>query len=106
MYNDIQNTDINKKDEAVKKFLGYLWDELGRTPLKMLYLEPYKLKQTTNMDAGWHIKTHDSYGRYYPVVLFIQSLNTAITQRDTTIKNYETIRRKHEEANQKSAKAF
>lgn len=106
LYNDIQNTDINKKDEAVKKFLGYLWDELGRTPLKMLYLEPYKLKQTTNMDAGWHIKTHDSYGRYYPVVLFIQSLNTAITQRDTTIKNYETIRRTHEEENQKISKSL
>lgn len=96
LYIDIQ--DINR-DLAVKRFLSYLWVELGRTPLKMLYLEPFKKRQSTNVDAGWSVKTNVNYGRYYPAVLFIDSINAAIADRDRTIKIYEEQRSVYEKSN-------
>lgn len=96
---DMISSSISVKDLAIKTFLGYLWSELGRTPLKMLYLKPYKERQATNIDAGWSIKTSINYGRYYPVVLFIDSINNAIAKRDKTIKDYEDDRSDIEKSN-------
>lgn len=73
------------KDQNVVDFLTQVWAELGLTPLKTLYLDPYKTIQTTNVSAGWAEKNNSNYGLYYPVVLIIKSLNTAIKARQATI---------------------
>lgn len=75
-------------DAAVNKFLKELWPELGRTPLKTLYLDSYKTIQETNIKAGWSNKSDKNYGNYYPVTLFISSIESAISQRDKTINGY------------------
>lgn len=79
------STSAAVKDQNVVDFLTQVWAELGLTPLKTLYLDPYKTIQTTNVSAGWAEKNNSNYGLYYPVVLIIKSLNTAIKARQTTI---------------------
>jgi len=73
------------KDQRVTNFLVQIWEQLGLTPLKTLYLAPYKEVQTTNVSAGLAEKDNKDYGLYYPVVLVINSLNTAIKARQTSI---------------------
>lgn len=73
------------KDNAVLAFFDEMWNQLGLTPLKTLYLAPYKEVQTANVSAGWAKKDNDNYGLYYPVVLMLESLNKAIATRETTI---------------------
>lgn len=75
------------KDKKVTDFLVQVWQQLGLTPLETLYLAPYKTIQTTNASAGWAEKNNENYGLYYPVVLIINSLNTAIAARQATIDN-------------------
>lgn len=74
---------------AINNFLSEMWNEIGRTPLKYLYYEPYKKVQITNMDAGWSQKDNPNYGYYYPVVLFLNSIEAAISKRDKAISDYE-----------------
>lgn len=81
-------------ETAIANFLSEAWSELGRTPLKQLYLEPYELVKTTNIEAGWSTKDSANYGYYYPVLLLINSINKAIVMRDETIRSYETQRDK------------
>lgn len=76
-------------ETAVNNFLSKMWEEIGRTPLKYLYYEPYKKVQITNMEAGWSQKDNENYGYYYPVVLFLNSIEAAITERDKIIADYE-----------------
>lgn len=76
-------------ETAINNFLSEMWNEIGRTPLKMLYYEPYKKVQITNMEAGWSQKDSPNYGYYYPVVLLLNSIETAIEKRDKTIADYE-----------------
>ena len=80
----------NEMDTAVYNFLNEVWFELGRTPLKTLYLDPYKKIQETNIEAGWSNTDNNNYGYYYPVMLYINSIESAITRRDNVIKNYES----------------
>lgn len=75
-----------EKDNAVLAFFDEMWEQLGLTPLKTLYLAPYKEVQTANVSAGWAKKDSENYGLYYPVVLILESLNKAITAREATIK--------------------
>lgn len=98
--NDIKNATSNSSiDNAIYKFLDEILDEVGRTPLKRLYLDPYKKVQEINVQAGWSEKNNDNYGRYYPVVLFIKSIETEISQRDNVIKKYEDERAKYQNSN-------
>ena len=76
-------------ETAIHDFLLEMWNELGRTPLKMMYYEPYKKIQITNIEAGWSQKDNDNYGYYYPVVLFLNSIEEAIAARDEEIKEYQ-----------------
>ena len=76
-------------ETAVNNFLSEMWNEIGRTPLKMLYYEPYKKVQITNMEAGWSQKDNENYGYYYPVVLLLNSIDDAIKKRDETIADYQ-----------------
>ena len=80
---------IDDKEAATNNFLGEMWEQIGRTPLKMLYYEPYKQTQIANMEAGWSQQNDTNYGQYYPVVLMLNSIDAAIAKRDTSIKNYE-----------------
>ena len=76
-------------ETAINNFLSEMWEEIGRTPLKYLYYEPYKKVQITNMEAGWSQKDNENYGYYYPVVLFLNSIEAAIAERDKIISDYE-----------------
>lgn len=87
------------RETVICTFLDDMWEEIGRVPLKELYLAPYKIVQETNIEAGWSQKNNDNYGYYYPVVLFINSLEKEIAQRDATIKGYEDQRNKFQKAN-------
>lgn len=83
------STSISEIDTAIYNFLNEMWVELGRTPLRELYLNPYKTIQETNVKAGWSNKGNANYGNYYPVVLFISSIESAISKRDKTIGDYK-----------------
>ena len=76
-------------ETTINNFLSEMWNEIGRTPLKSLYYEPYKKVQITNIEAGWSQKDSANYGYYYPVVLFLNSIEDAIAKRDSTIADYE-----------------
>ena len=79
----------DEMDVAVYNFLNEMWIDLGRTPLRELYLNPYKTVQETNIEAGWSNKDDQNYGYYYPVILFIASIESAISKRDTSIADYQ-----------------
>lgn len=88
--NGLQNAESDaEKEEVVNNFLREMWRQVGRTPLKMLYYEPYKKIQILNMDAGWSQQDNANYGYYYTVVLLLDSIEQAIAQRDETISKYE-----------------
>ena len=100
LFNSLKSAkSIGEMDTAIYNFLGELWVELGRTPLKELYLAPYKTAQETNIEAGWSNKDNDNYGNYYPVVLFINSIEAAIAKRDKTISDYRDQQSVFQKAN-------
>lgn len=81
-----------KKKSYVMNFLKEMWEQIGRTPLKSLYQETFKILQSTNIDwAQEHIdpdgnKTyHENYPWYYAILLFLESIDIAITTRDQQI---------------------
>ena len=93
LHNSLKNaTSDNARDTAITNFLNEMWDEIGRTPLKMLYLTSYKNVQEVNIQAGWSAKDHTNYGYYYPVTLMIASIENEIKDRDATIKELEDQR--------------
>ena len=75
---------------TLNKFFQTMWNELGRTPLKQMFYEPYKKVQITNMEAGWSQKSHAEYGNYYTAVLLLNSIEKAISERDKIIKTHES----------------
>jgi hypothetical protein len=84
---------------TLNNFFAIMWNEIGRTPLKQLYYEPYKKVQITNMEAGWSQKDNGEYGNYYTVVLLLNSIEAAITERDKIIKAHEVEYNKLQSAN-------
>lgn len=82
-------TESSDAETAINNFLATMWNEIGRTPLKQLYYESYKKVQITNIEAGWSKKDNANYGYYYPVVLMLNSIESAIAKRDKTISEYE-----------------
>ena len=82
--------DDDNVEIAINNFLSEMWNEIGRTPLKSLYYDPYKKIQITNIEAGWSSKDNDNYGYYYPVILILNSIKAAIAQRDKKISDYES----------------
>ena len=94
-------TDSASVEIAINNFLSEMWNEIGRTPLKMMYYEPYKKVQIINMEAGWSQKDNANYGYYYPVVLLLNSIEAAIAKRDETIANYQS---QYDALQQKNAK--
>lgn len=92
-------TSDNNRENIISTFFDEMWEEIGKTPLQKMYLDPYKKIQETNMQAGWSEKDNDNYGRYYPVVLLVTSIEKEITQRDATIKTYTDQREEYQKAN-------
>ena len=87
------NTDKTKSSSvegAINNFLAEMWEQIGRTPLKSLYYESYKQKQIVNIEAGLSQESHSEYGYYYPVVLYLNSIERAIAARDASIAIYNT----------------
>ena len=74
---------------AIDEFLGEMWDQIGLVPLQSLYYEQYKQIQVANIEAGWSQTNSNEYGSYYPVVLYLNSINKAIEKRKQEIKVYE-----------------
>lgn len=96
----------SKKKYYVTPFLKKMWEQVGRTPLKSLYKETFKTLQSTNIDwAQEHIdpdgnKTyHENYPWYYAILLFLESIDAAITLRDQQIdklkKAYDELQAKN-----------
>ena len=94
------STDMDKESEILA-FFAEMWEQLGLTPLKTLYLAPYKEVQTVNVSAGWAEKDNDNYGLYYPVVLILRSLEFVIKKRQATIDQLTTAMNKCSEDNTK-----
>ena len=66
---------------AVRTFLDLIWTEMGRTPLKELFLAPYNLIEVSNREAGYADENSKYYWFYYPVTIMIASLNDVIDER-------------------------
>ena len=77
------------KDTAIKTFLDEVFDQLGLTPLKTLYYEPYKKIKETNEEAGWNDISNANYWSYYPVTIIISALDKEIADREKTIEEYQ-----------------
>jgi hypothetical protein len=100
LYNGLRYaTSDEKKEEVIYNFLDEMWQELGRTPLKLLYLNTYENTRNVNATAGWSQKSNKQYGNYYANILFIKSLEKEIADRDKIIKSYEDKRDKYQKAN-------
>jgi hypothetical protein len=94
---------------AIDNFLDEMWEQVGRTPLKSLYYEQYKTIQSTNMSmesvkdgetqGNWSNPDHPNYPFYYPVVLYLNSIEEAIAKRDEIIKAYEEQYKEVQEKN-------
>lgn len=82
-------TTLDQKNTAILSFFDEMWDQLGRTPLESLYLQPYKKIETTNTEAGWNDTANINYWKYYPVTLVIQSLEDEIKDRKAVIDEYQ-----------------
>lgn len=85
----INRTSNKTIENTLVKFFATMWSELGRTPLKQMYYEPYKKVQMTNMEAGWSQREHAEYGNYYAVILLLNSIEAAISERDKIIKQHQ-----------------
>ena len=88
LYNDLTAaTTKEAKELAVNTFLDEMWDEVGRTPLKKSYKEPYEKQQTQFIDYAK--EDHKDYSYYYATVLILDSIQRAIDKRTTKIEKLE-----------------
>ena len=84
---------------AISEFLDLIWSELGRTPLKTMYLAPYQSRKDVNITDGWANVSNANYSNYYPLQLYIESIEAAIANLDVIIKGLEENREKVYEKN-------
>lgn len=80
--------DTTSKDNAVLSFFDEMWEQIGLTPLKTLYQEPYKKVKETNVESGWDKESSPNYWMYYPVNLILRSIDKAILLRENVIEEY------------------
>ena len=100
------NKTIQQKRTYVLSFLKQMWNEIGRMPLKSLYQTTYKTIQSVNIE--WAQKSVDPYGNetyhanypwYYATLVFLESIETAITERTTKIEQIQASYDKYQQAN-------
>lgn len=82
-------TSDDAKEDYIVGFFNTMWDQIGRTPLKELYYEPYKQAQIVHMEDGHSKKNNKNYGDYYVIILLLNSIEVAIAKRDVVISMYE-----------------
>lgn len=88
--NDLTNANnIEQSDLAVLTFLSAMWKEIGYNPINLIYKKKYKQVQIVNIDAGWSDPKNKNYYFYYPVTLFLDSIEKELKQREAIIKNYQ-----------------
>ena len=98
----VGNRTPQQKKTYVMNFLKEMWNQVGRTPLKSVYQATFKILQSTNIDwAQEHIDPdgnvtyHENYPWYYAILLFLESIDIAIADRDTKIDKmqqaYDTL---------------
>lgn len=84
--------------EAIKEFLSILWKELGMIPLNDQYLTSFREVQAVGLTAGWAVEPTfegdkitggDDYPYYYPILMFIETLQDAIAERNAQIEKYQ-----------------
>lgn len=90
-----------EKEGFINEFLNSMWNEIGRTPLKQMFCEPYKKVQATNIEAGWSQKDNENYWTYYPVVLLLNSIESVLAERGKKIEEYQ---RSYDVFNQENVK--
>ena len=85
-----------KKKSYVMKFLEEMWEQVGRTPLKSVYQETFKVLQSTNIewaqehkDPDGVVTYHENYPWYYAILLFLESIEIAIADRDSKIEKMQ-----------------
>ena len=93
------NATVSKATSAVRTFLDLIWTEMGRTPLKTLFLTPYESIEKTNKEAGYNDKNSEHYWFYYPVTIMLGSLNEAIKERDETLDTLNADLEKRQTSN-------
>lgn len=86
-------------EAAVHRFLYQSWNELGRTPLTQMYLATYQKRRDSQLEAGFSVRDNDHYGSYYMSLVFINSINTAIAQREQTINECKAEQSVYSKAN-------
>ena len=88
---------LETKKPYVMKFLNEMWEQIGRTPLKSVYQETFKTLQSTNIDwaqehkdPDGNVTYHENYPWYYAILLFLESIDTAIVIRDQQIDKLQS----------------
>ena len=96
------NRTPQQKKTYVMNFLKEMWNQVGRTPLKSVYQATFKIIQSANIDwaqehkdPDGNITYHENYPWYYTILLFLESIDIAISDRDAKIdkmqKAYDTL---------------
>ena len=95
----LDRTKNKNVETSISNFLNKMWDQVGRTPLKTLYYEQYKQIQIVDIESGWSQENNENYGSYYPVILYLNSIEKAISDRDKEIEGYESQYKEIQEKN-------
>lgn len=97
---------LKQKKTYVMNFLKTMWDQVGRTPLKSIYQPTFKIIQSTNIDWAQEHKDpdgkvtyHENYPWYYAVLLFLESIDIAVADRDQKINKMQDLYDKLQAAN-------
>lgn len=100
------NRTPQQKKTYVMNFLKEMWNQVGRTPLKSVYQATFKILQSTNIDwaqehkdPDGNVTYHENYPWYYAILLFLESIDIAIADRDAKIDKmqqaYDTLQSKN-----------
>ena len=91
------NRTPQQKKTYVMNFLKEMWNQVGRTPLKSVYQATFKIIQSANIDwaqehkdPDGNITYHENYPWYYAILLFLESIDIAIADRDAKIDKMQT----------------
>lgn len=100
------NKTLQQKKIYIMRFLKEMWSQVGRTPLKSVYQVTFKTIQSTNIDwAQEHVDPdgnvtyHENYPWYYAILLFLESIEIAIADREQQIDKMQTAYDKLQAAN-------
>ena len=90
------NRTPQQKKTYVMNFLKEMWNQVGRTPLKSVYQATFKTLQSTNIDwaqehkdPDGNVTYHENYPWYYAILLFLESIDIAIADRDAKIERMQ-----------------